>query len=160
MNHIPTNVLTRFEMARVVDHQVQERKESSRTKTGKKVNPKEMLHAKSTFLEDIVQKRQKELETQLATPCTACGERPPAENGRRPPRLNSRHDHIAERGYDSMDHNGLVPTPIPSGQRSSIIAGLERIAQVRAKADVIREAQNKKDFTAFATLMDLCHPKR
>ena len=75
--------------------------------------------------------------------------------------LTSHQDHIADRRYLSMCHYGMVHTSIrlPKAMKipapraaedrelSSLPAWSE--AKVRAKADVIHEAQNKKDFIAL-----------
>ena len=74
--------------------------------------------------------------------------------------LTSHQDHIADRRYLSMCHYGLVRTPIrfpkamkipaPRAAQDRELGSLPAWseAKVRAKADLIHEAQNKKDFIA------------
>ena len=87
---------------------------------------------------------------------------------------NDHEDHIAGKGYTSLQHYNLVHKFIPMPQAMKIPAAkaavdkewekLEKIpawdiTKVRNKSEVIDDARTKRRKVHFASLMDICHLK-
>ena len=81
--------------------------------------------------------------------------------------LPNHEDHIAGKGYNSLQHYNLVHKFIPMPQAMKIPAGLGKIGEisawnltkVKSKKQVINEASTSGATVHFASSMDICHLK-